>query len=752
MFLFKRQSVLYQYFFTYATICIFTTAFLGGLFYVQLLGNMKRELENANMSKLSQVSDIMDQRMKNFYYTAARITEDQMLAPIKFNGGYSTIEAIAELKKYKAGDSGIEDMFVYIRNANKIYSTSGVMSVQEFQRYFARPDPNLAEFRSLIETSSIPEAKIIMAKMQNSAEVEPVLAVLFPLTNYSTKPYGTLVFLVKEAAVKALIREALGDMEGQSYIFGRNRDIITAYYNGRTVPDMDMNPYLEQYDRTGSYPVTLNGRDYSYLYSESEYLNWRYVSLLPSDQFAGRLVKSRDLILPAAALVVIAGFILAYLIAWVNARSIRKMAQQVQGVAATEEPDAVRNEIFRMGSLAMQAFSHNRQLVSQMEEHREIVKEQTISKLLNGSIRRQDELDDMLAFGRIELSEPYFCVLIIGTDQLNNRQFKDTIVDMLAGELPDQPDRLYFTETLHDRGIAVILNFGRPPASSHDRIRHLARRMQTSIYERTGRRLLIGIGSPTDQISQLNRSFIEASAALEYLLLNGKRDLAFFGEIVEVRQLPAPYAWQEQFRLLQSLKQGDEAVARENIAALAGRISGSWSTPSLLRYIAVDLAGSVIKAVIDIHQEEFKEEIQRLMQFQSVASLEELLYELAGKVCAYVQEKKEYKNLRIKEEILAYVNHQYSSPLISLELLAEQYAVSTSYISRVFKEMAGCTFMEHITRLRMDEVKRKLVETDLSVKDIALQAGYLDIPSFIRKFKNTEGITPGNYRKLYAHR
>jgi YesN/AraC family two-component response regulator len=46
--------------------------------------------------------------------------------------------------------------------------------------------------------------------------------------------------------------------------------------------------------------------------------------------------------------------------------------------------------------------------------------------------------------------------------------------------------------------------------------------------------------------------------------------------------------------------------------------------------------------------------------------------------------------------------------------------------------------------------KHLLTTTALSLNDITCQIGYIDTPSFLRKFHKLTGVTPGQYRKLHT--
>ena len=59
------------------------------------------------------------------------------------------------------------------------------------------------------------------------------------------------------------------------------------------------------------------------------------------------------------------------------------------------------------------------------------------------------------------------------------------------------------------------------------------------------------------------------------------------------------------------------------------------------------------------------------------------------------------------------------------------------------------SFIQLVSEKRMNKAKEMLRDTDIMVKDITQQVGYFDAASFVRKFKETEGLTPSEYRIRY---
>lgn len=98
------------------------------------------------------------------------------------------------------------------------------------------------------------------------------------------------------------------------------------------------------------------------------------------------------------------------------------------------------------------------------------------------------------------------------------------------------------------------------------------------------------------------------------------------------------------------------------------------------------------------------------------------------------------------DEILKYLEQHYQEDL-SLSSVAERFSLSPGYFSTIFKKKAGHNFVHYLTGVRIREAKRLLLETQMTISEVALAVGYSSASFFIRSFKKTEGISPSEYRK-----
>ena len=85
----------------------------------------------------------------------------------------------------------------------------------------------------------------------------------------------------------------------------------------------------------------------------------------------------------------------------------------------------------------------------------------------------------------------------------------------------------------------------------------------------------------------------------------------------------------------------------------------------------------------------------------------------------------------------------------SLNDISGALHVSKAYLSTLFKREMNTTVTDFVTKQRMKEAKKLLLETDMLVSEIYLKVGYQSDKYFIKVFKEMEGVTPLAYRKRW---
>ena len=98
-------------------------------------------------------------------------------------------------------------------------------------------------------------------------------------------------------------------------------------------------------------------------------------------------------------------------------------------------------------------------------------------------------------------------------------------------------------------------------------------------------------------------------------------------------------------------------------------------------------------------------------------------------------------------DILNYLSQHYRTA--TLRETASHFGYSSSHFSTLIKEGTGQTFLQIIRSIKLEQACRALRESSLSNNAICELVGYDSPEHFMRTFKKTYGMTPGEYRKKY---
>lgn len=105
-------------------------------------------------------------------------------------------------------------------------------------------------------------------------------------------------------------------------------------------------------------------------------------------------------------------------------------------------------------------------------------------------------------------------------------------------------------------------------------------------------------------------------------------------------------------------------------------------------------------------------------------------------------EKTAHANLN---EIVKHIHESFRGEL-SIQSIGKRFFMNPNYVSQLFKKELKTTFTEYVTNVRLQEAKRLLRTTELSIGEIAENVGIRDYFYFIRVFKKHAEQTPRQFR------
>lgn len=111
-----------------------------------------------------------------------------------------------------------------------------------------------------------------------------------------------------------------------------------------------------------------------------------------------------------------------------------------------------------------------------------------------------------------------------------------------------------------------------------------------------------------------------------------------------------------------------------------------------------------------------------------------------------VRRQKDSGEMDMRLKISRYIEKHCNEP-VSLKSMGEEFHMSSKYFSAYFQKHFARNFSDYLMAVRMEKAKKLLYETDGSMEMVAQQCGFSSSSYFIRVFKQTFGMTPGQYRK-----
>ena len=112
-----------------------------------------------------------------------------------------------------------------------------------------------------------------------------------------------------------------------------------------------------------------------------------------------------------------------------------------------------------------------------------------------------------------------------------------------------------------------------------------------------------------------------------------------------------------------------------------------------------------------------------------------------------------YKAVDVENEsqrinsFLDYTNNHFQDAELTLKQISEQTGINQRRITGTIQQKFSCNFKTYVNKLRINESKRLLSETELNIGEIAFKVGFSNQTHFNRVFKNLEGISPTEYRE-----
>ncbi|MFR8002977.1 MAG: helix-turn-helix domain-containing protein [Hydrogeniiclostridium sp.] len=746
----KKFFDLYKYIFSYImaaslplviVIVIFGTVFTQA-YQREVEANQSSSLLSAQNSvelMLSQMENIvqMIQLEEDYSYDL----DDQLPKAISLQ---------KRLRRYQLSSGYLKDILFYTHGNTSICASSSTYSLDTYADSVNKMTGISPETftKYLNETDSLVILPAHTEKMVGSPE-RKVVDFIYPLPYLTAAPYATVLFKIDaETLQKAFHAENYANYAAV-LPSGKERVLLA----GSETYEEELQTLIDTYsfdDKQSSFIAQLNGQEYMVSYLRNPDTDILYLYILPSSSALEPVYKIQRTLYGVLASMLLIECLLVFLVAYKNYRPIRSLQEFLfkhypePPIELPRQSSAIENAEHLLNHMAVVHKNLNEKLAVNQETLREAV----LYKAVNGGFSSLDELNTTYENSGLLITNPYLRILMVRASP-----HQDGKSPMAAELLAILRNRLLNQQIYHcffsAKNVFLIAD-----SSGKDSIyREILPGICLDLKQKLPHtEIYMGMSSSVADVSKLHMTYIEASAALDTALEKGIPDTpVFYSEIVSHKEIEQLYPYEEINELSRVIQENN----KEKLQGLVSRISALLKTHQynliLGKLVCYDVMSVILKATLQTGKgfSIINERAPDIMGLSSSHSMEELLRileDITQKTMKYLDEK-EQPNNNLMEQIIAIINANVFDYNFSVGQLADQFGISQNNLSQRFKRYLNQTPTEYINRLKMEKAKSFLSNTDMPLRMIVEKLGYSNESSFIRKFKDATGMTPGEYRR-----
>ncbi len=704
--------------FSYIAIVLVVVAFIGIFTAGLLFTRLSEDTKKLNNNVVDQTHKMLDNHFSDLLSLSNQFKNNNEFQYILSNEIPNPSERVYrfwktanEFYSYQLTNSHIENIAFYSNKNRTIIDSASIYTEQEFyERYFINSGMSPDDFVEKISRLNLTHC-FISTGSDNDDNSGDMLVFCQGLNNGTTQDAGLfMAFVDKQKLIDDLKIEDDGHLKSFGVV-DKNGTVILK------TKDFDIDSKLLNLSaKEGEF--THNG--YVVQHKESDTINVNYINTFTKNAVSG------------------------------NIRYVAIVFLLILFVSVIISIVAARYSVNKIHAPLMAVLDKNKYLEKNMNEQREFVKSKMFLNLLH-NIRLNTSENSVLR--SISFPSKYCRVFIASSsnddypyvyDEKISSAWKEADA-VISGILSKQSIN-YHRVRLDETAYAYILNY-----KEYDIVKKSLETISATFLERYGVYLNLSVGEEVESVNKINLSYESAQFVRRYIKGSESGVPCFYDNVRSLESTKLYFTVEKEQALLRNIKTGETASLLElfdeiyRVNFLERRLP-----PNLLKRLVMNLSMVLYEALDDLYWDNglkkvYTDECDDVLRNDDAEKSFRDIKELCVNLSREIEDDNDDSYLKSKIE--AYIEQNYDNCYLSLNMLAEYISKSYNYVSKLFNDIFGMTFVHYLTNLRLEKAKQLLKTTDLTVEQIAIKTGYSSANQFIKTFKKYYDQTPGQYRK-----
>lgn len=585
------------------------------------------------------------------------------------------------------------------------------------------------------------------------------LSIVFRGSDLNDLPGGNMVVMNLDR--EEIEKKLLGKLDGTTVMSDESGNVVFNPYNSINSGTIANEPYYRKIaadkEYKGNFRIKLGAENMLVTYVKNIESGFYVINIKSISSVTEPIVKARTTFLLISAIIALVFCLSGY---FISNRLFMPIKRATEKIAYSRfGPQKPRmTEIDMISKVFEETTERMRELESKNESNSCIYRENILRQLLKSDIRPESageslgehrpniefsdllhvcfKIDDYKSIGESDrfIYETTLCRIV---PEILKDDFHCEAVNMFQGE------------------IALLLNFKNREennfqqlVSSIDKVR----RMSAQTLHIT---LTAGIGGLADGIAGCPEAYRKAVEMTKHRFVLGN-DITIYKQLLDSRlTTTGSYPSEIEEKLVAAIKaknRNSYIYILDDFTELLGNYNYSEAVSVLFQILT-----SCIKTINQIanqdsskHSLDFDELNNIFSELQTLEHVKRWMVSLFDEYQQIVDEISRLKNDRhykIVEKMQDYIRRNYCDMNLSVELIADMAGYTSSYFTRIFKEISGLYVNDFIRQVRINKAKELLNMPDSKVSDVPSAVGFTNLSHFSTVFRKDVGLTPSAYRE-----
>lgn len=755
----QKNRIFYNFIIAYSILILIPL--LSGIF---LNGKIVNEYENhvkrTHLHQLKKTQDILESFVEDIKWSTFQLGSNTKLLRLisdkensLSNSERSLLirDTMDDLRKSLLYNTSFNSTFyIYLKNQDIIITPYSVYSHNDFNNsfnFFKMDNISSNKWHNYITNKTL-SGKIL--KVRNTIiedfrnrKMIPYVQTL-PLKNAggSKGIEGAIVYLIGEADFVKFLDYKSIPQGGFSYIADDNNNIISSVSNasGKITP-------LDLKGDDGQIDIKINNKKMFVIYTTSAKNSWKYVSVLPEEWVLHRVSFYQIMSIIVMSLALCLCLFAAYKLSKVWSKPITNSLQTLGEYLKAEENG---EQSFKTLNLQVhELVDQSEGMLNELLSQKVFVHNAFVNRLINGFFKDKNGLDKYLKHLGFHLTENSFSTAILsftGFDMESSAEFFDNqnkIKNIIKSKIQSNfPIKIMVSEQENSDIVLILMT------DNYIKHKKIALNSLNTFFEDIPisykNNIIIGLGDTVKSLMKINKSFIQAKDILT-MPNNTKGFLILDTDSVVKKIEEFYYPIEMESRLINSIKSGNientesllEIIYNENLE------KRQLKSDKLLSFYS-NLKNTILRITGQLHQDIKNRSETELSKIEvcDFTSIKGIFID----ICRCQDSNKKSHNNLLCEEVKDFLKTNFNDKNISLYSVADQFSITESYLSFFFKEQTGINFSTYLETIRIDEAKKLLIATNVTIQTIAYNIGYNSDKTFRRVFQKILNISPSKYR------